>query len=128
MDDYKELIAKFRAKKNDGWQKDGSYQEQIITVQDILDAEDAIERLVKERNRLELQNHLERCEHAHTRKERDAAVDDLMRNKTCSVCSNNKNIEICRECLRIDLLAGQTVHKMWQWRGAREDTDEIDRC
>lgn len=50
MNDYKELIAKFRAKKNDGWQKDGSYQEQIITVQDILDAADAIEQLVKERD------------------------------------------------------------------------------
>lgn len=50
MNDYKELIAKFRAKKNDGWQKDGSYQEQIITVQDILDAADAIEQLVREIN------------------------------------------------------------------------------
>lgn len=50
MNDYKELIEKFREKKNDGWQKDGSYQMQIITVQDVVDAADAIEQLVKERD------------------------------------------------------------------------------
>lgn len=105
MNDYKELVAKFRAKKNDGWQKDGSYQEQIITVQDILDAADAIEQLARDNNVLT--------------KERDAAVADLehlMHTYAGSVCFYCKhyNDRHCDDCVLGD---------KWQWRGAQEVDD-----
>lgn len=87
MNDYKELIEKFRAKRNDGWQKDGSYQEQIITVQDILDAADVIEQLTKER---------------------DAAVSDLKEAMPCRACKHLADLEYCKNCY---------LENHWEWRG-----------
>ena len=87
----------------------------------------AIEKLVKDRNVLQLQNHLERCEHEHTRKERDAAIADLKQASKipfggCHLCTSI-GTEICKECYRCDLFAeiakNPTDH--WEWRGMQDE-------
>lgn len=126
MNDYKELIAKLRFYANTA--DDPIYGICINSPKVMLQAADAIEQLAKKRD--ESKKNCDSCakkttncitwlqeELAKIQKERDADVDDLGRNKTCSACNNNKNIEVCKECLHIDLLAGQTIHKLWEWRG-----------
>lgn len=73
----------------------------------------AIEKLVKDRNVLQLQNHLERCEHEHTRKERDAAVADLKHDGNCRCCKKN---DICG-----GLSHGYCGGTVWEWRGVQDE-------
>ena len=78
----------------------------------------AIEKLVKDRNVLQLQNHLERCEHEHTRKERDAAVADLYELFTkdespCAFCV----AEHCDKCIKPDRID----YPYWEWRGMQDE-------
>lgn len=98
MNDYKELIEKFRVKRNDGLQKDGSYQEQIITVQDILEAADVIEQLVKERD-----------------DEREAS--DLWRHDYSDIMEENEGLykELCMVKADLKEISGWTpvVHGWW---------------
>lgn len=140
MNDYKELVEKFRAKRNDGWQKDGSYQEQIITVQDILEAADAIEQLVKERDDnkeksaqwrrdylfLMEQNEELYKEFCKVRKERDAAVADIEEvihddlSEICTICNKHKS---CMKTTTKTPLAKLPCER-GKWRGVKEDNSE----
>lgn len=119
MNDYKELIKKLR---NAGGGCEG--------IKMAHDAADAIEQLVIERNVLEFQNHLERCEHEHTKKERDelvtkchglekerdAAVADLKDSDLiCQFCKHVGDKERCKHCT--------PTEDRWEWSGVQEDND-----
>lgn len=80
----------------------------------------AIEKLVKDRNVLQLQNHLERCEHEHTRKERDAAVADIT-----NIVHDMANTCICDYCVGCEKDGHHDECKTdegdsWEWRGVQE--------
>lgn len=87
----------------------------------------AIEHLYKEYKILEWQNHLERCEHQHTKdnrdeiaKERDAMLADLKEYASCDYCkhSNSK----CDEYWAIGEmgLSGLCNGEHFEWRGVQE--------
>lgn len=104
MNDYKELIAKLRFYADTA--DDPIYGICINSPKVMFQAADAIEQLVKER---------------------DAAIKDM--NTLCStfadICSFCKNDsrndgDVCVKCKGTDWL------KFWEWRGVKEDNDEID--
>lgn len=112
MEDYKELIKKSLEAL--------SYAEQInpntfyLTRADLKIIADAIERLIEEKNVLELQNHLERCEHENTRKKLDMAIRELENKSSCYTCAND---EYCHgiKSNEPDICCGN-----YKWRGVSE--------
>ena len=123
MSDYDKLVEILRSYSTEviSYKIDGTFAYAVTA------AADAIEKLVKDRNVLQLQNHLERCEHEHTRKERDAAIADLKQASKipyggCHLCTSIRT-EICKECYRSDMFAeiakNPTDH--WEWRGVQEE-------
>lgn len=128
MTDYKELIEETRGFANRlryYLDEDVPYMEWEIDA--VEDAADAIEKLINEKSTLELLNHLERCEHDHTRKERDAAVADLTNIVhdmwTTCIC------DYCIGCVSNGFREGCKTDNgdRWKWRGVQEADDEKER-
>lgn len=117
MSEYKELVAELKELAEEEKEL-ASNSGDIYCAEKLALAADAIEQLVKDRNVLQLQNHLERCEHEHTRKERDAAVADLYELFTkdespCAFCV----AEHCDKCIKPDRID----YPCWEWRGVQEE-------
>lgn len=136
MNDYKELVDSLRICVK--------YKKAAEALCNAELAADAIEQLVKERDVLQLQNHLERCEHEHTRKERDAAVADLKEINLCYWCyNNNKHIVGKNKETQADVDIGEcgqggglfhqltlSGRRSWcehfEWRGVQKEENDND--
>lgn len=120
MNDYKELIG-------DIGDLLITHPSETLCKRLLKQAADAIEQLVNEKNTLELLNHLERCEHDHTRKERDAAMADL--NAIVHDMENTCICDYCIGCVSNGFREGCKTDDgdRWEWRGVQEDSDEKER-
>lgn len=93
MNDYKKLIVKC-----DYWINLGDEIDKKLAVTKFMEeCRDAIEQLVKER---------------------DAAVDDLKKNRVCTVCAlgHDDTLLPCEECCSY-------TDNRFEWRGVRSETD-----
>lgn len=94
MEDYKELISLC-----DYWIGLSDENDKKTMDDQLLNrCKCAIEHLVEEYKILEWQNHLERCEHQHTKdnrdeiaKERDAMLADLKEYASCDYCKHSNS-------------------------------------
>ena len=129
--DYKELVGRLNTLGDfwKAWKGDDSYFYDAATaITDLLASAEAAEaRLAKAQEELDKMEQLHedarrelgeakaRAEKAE--KERDAAVNDLGRIKSCKVCNHCDSLktlipEVCKKCHHGD---------KWEWRGQKEE-------